>query len=499
MTSDIGVATGASEDTLRRSAKLAEASSGIRLQAPVDVIPQWLNGVAPNVLQVLQALQAAVYATDAQGRITFFNEAAATLWGCRPELGKSEWCGSWRLYWPDGRPMPHDECPMAVALKTGQASSGHEAIAERPDGSRIPFRAYPTPLYDESGVLTGAVNMLVDTSDRLDIERSQQFLAAIVESSDDPIVSKNLNGIIQSWNHAAERLFGYSPEEAIGSPIIMLIPPDLHAEETEILGRIRKGERVEHYETVRRRKDGTLVDVALTVSPIRNRRGEVVGASKIARDISERRRADEQQQLLLREMNHRVKNLFSLANGVIGLSARYAKTPAELAEAVRERISALARAHELTLPSIAPTPDQGSQETTLDALLRTIASPYAALGQKGEDRLALEGPEVAIGKNAITSFALLLHEAATNAAKYGALSTARGRVFVDWRIEGNEVRLTWRERGGPPVLGMPENVGFGTTLADATVGRQFGGKIVRDWQSEGLVLHLSVPVESLTR
>ena len=135
------------------------------------------------------------------------------------------------------------------------------------------------------------------------------------------------------------------------NPILMLIPPDLQEEEAEILGRIRRGERVEHYETIRRRKDGTLVDVSLTVSPIRNRRGEIVGASKIARDISERRRVEEQQRLLLREMNHRVKNLFSLASGVVGLTARYATTPAEMAEAVRQRIAALARAHELTLPT----------------------------------------------------------------------------------------------------------------------------------------------------
>lgn len=492
MTSDIGVATGALEDASRQSAKVNEAFGEIRLFASADVLPQLLNGMAPNVLQ---ALQAAVYVTDAQGRITFYNDAAAALWGCRPELGKSEWCGSWRLYWPDGRPMAHHDCPMAVALKSGKASSGHEAIAERPDGTRVPFRAYPTPIFDESGMLTGAVNMLVNTTDILEVERSHQFLGAIIASSEDAIVSKNLDGIIQSWNHAAVRLFGYLPEEAIGQPIIMLIPPDLHSEEVDILGRIRRGERVEHYETVRRRKDGTLVDVALTVSPIRNRRGEVVGASKIARDISERRRAEEQQQLLLREMSHRVKNLFSLASGVVGLSARYAKTPEEMAGAVRQRIGALARAHQLTLPTAA-TQDSASQPTTLDALLRTIVSPYADV-EDGDDRVILKGPEVAIGANAVTSFALLLHEVTTNAAKYGALSLPTGHVDVDWQIDGGELRLTWRERGGPAVPKEPGSVGFGTMLADATVGRQFGGKLARDWKGEGLVVRLSVPLERL--
>ena len=111
---------------------------------------------------LLEALPAAVYTTDARGRITFYNAAASALWGCSPELGKSEFCGSWKLYWPDGTPLPHDECPMAMALEQQRPIRGMEAVAERPDGTRVPFIPYPTPLFDASGALTGAVNMLVD-------------------------------------------------------------------------------------------------------------------------------------------------------------------------------------------------------------------------------------------------------------------------------------------------------------------------------------------------
>jgi PAS domain S-box-containing protein len=171
---------------------------------------------------LLQALPAAVYTTDAAGRITFYNEAAAALWGYRPELGKSEWCGSWRLYWPDGRPMPHGECPMAIALKEKRPIRGAEATAERPDGTRIPFLAYPTPLWDETGELTGAVNTLVDITDRKKVEDAAQRLAAIVEFSDDAILSKDLNGIITTLNPGAERLFGYTSEELIGKPVTIL-------------------------------------------------------------------------------------------------------------------------------------------------------------------------------------------------------------------------------------------------------------------------------------
>ena len=138
----------------------------------------WLSAAArePRLRDVLDALPAAVYTTDVEGRITYYNEAAAELWGCRPTLGSSQWCGSWRLYWPDGKPMRHDECPMAVALRECRPVRGGEAIAERPDGTRVPFIPSPTPLTDESGRMVGAVNMLVDITERKQAEESQALL-----------------------------------------------------------------------------------------------------------------------------------------------------------------------------------------------------------------------------------------------------------------------------------------------------------------------------------
>jgi PAS domain S-box-containing protein len=218
------------------------------------------------IQDILEALPEAVYTTDASGRITFYNSAAAAMWGVRPELGRSEFCGSWKLYWPDGRPLPHAECPMATALKEKRAIRGLEAIAERPDGTRIPFLAFPTPLFDGAGNLTGAVNMLLDLTDRTIADEATQRIAAIVQSSDDAILAKDLNGTIISWNRGAEQLFGYTAAEAIGKPVAMLIPLDRHNEEPHILGRIRRGERVDHYETIRRRKDGSLIEISLSVS-----------------------------------------------------------------------------------------------------------------------------------------------------------------------------------------------------------------------------------------
>lgn len=480
-----------------------------------------INGLP---FQLVQALPAAIYVTDARGRIVFYNEAAAALWGCEPELGVAEFCGSWRLYWPDGTPLPHDQCPAAIALKEERSVRGMRVVAERPNGTRVLLLAYPTPLFDTAGGLIGAVNMLVDITEREeeaqqaaairldnarlvkttekeieqrhDAEELSQRLAAIVESSDDAILTKDLNGIITSWNAAAQRLFGYTEDEVIGKSVTILIPEERHDEEPAILARIRCGERVDHYETVRQRKDGSLVDISITVSAVRNRDGKIIGASKIARDISERKRAEEQQQLLLGEMNHRIKNLFAVSNSVVALSARWAETPQELAAAVGERLSALARAHGLTLKQTYDGAVATAQSTTLKALLQTIVSPYNCDSADGQARIVIEGDDIEVAGGAVTSLALLLHEFATNAAKYGALSAPNGCIEVHCVDEDERFVVIWSERGGP--AGAPsESEGFGSLLARATVKGQLGGEIVREWTPQGLTIRLSAARDRL--
>jgi PAS domain S-box-containing protein len=389
---------------------------------PVPVADPLCGGEG-RLREMIDALPTAIYTTDAHGHLTYFNPAAVRLSGRVPELGTDQWCITWKIYRPDGTPVSHDECPMAIILKGGLVTPGVEYIAERPDGSRFWFSPYPSVLRDSEGRITGGINMLVDitgrkaadealrrseaalrtteeqfraivdstpecvkvvaadgtllhmnpaglemlgagsaeavgksvydliapefrgsfrafnericrgetgslafdmislgghrrqmetsarplwwrdgtivhlaitrdVTERSSKERAALLLSAIVDSSDDAIISKDLHGVVTSWNKSAERLFGYPAAEAIGHSIAdLIIPSDRQQEEQEILERLSRGERVDHFETIRRRKDGTLMDISLTISPVKDANGRIMGASKVARDISDRKRA----------------------------------------------------------------------------------------------------------------------------------------------------------------------------------------------------------------
>ena len=285
--------------------------------------------------KVLDNLPVAIYATDVAGRISYYNQAAANLVGRQPQLGKDEWCVTWRLYSPDGTPMPHDQCPMALALKENRPIRGAEAILERPDGTRVAFLPYPTPLRDAGGELVGAVNMLADLTDRKEMDSARAYLAAIVESSEDAIISKSLDGVVTSWNRGAEVVFGYRAEEMIGRPIAVLFPPDRLHEEDRILAQLQRGERVENFETVRRRKDGREIHVSVTISPVRNESGRIIGASKIARDVTEKNRTE----AALRDLNENLE--LRVAQRTRELGEANARLRAEVVE--RERAEAVLR------------------------------------------------------------------------------------------------------------------------------------------------------------
>ena len=216
-----------------------------------------------------------------------------------------------------------------------------------------------------------------------------RWLASIVESSDDAIVSKNLDGIITSWNRGAERIFGYTAEEAVGQPITIVIPQDRQDEERAILTRIRRGERIEHFETVRQRKHGSLIVVSLTVSPVKNAEGKIVGASKIARDITEQKRSQEQIATLAREAEHRSKNLLATVQATVNLSQ--SDTPEGLKQAIEGRIHGTCECHSLFVE----TRWIGAE---LSAIATHELAPYS---EKDERRVRIDGPQVLLEPNAL--------------------------------------------------------------------------------------------------
>jgi len=256
------------------------------------------EGPVVNFSQIFEYSPVAIYSCDKDGHITSYNRAVVQLWGREPELAKDLWCGSWKIYYPDGRPMPLDECPMARTLKEGIPFENEIITIEGPDHSFKALQIFSIPLFDGQNRLIGAHNTLIDITDRQLADTRQATLSAIVESSDDAIIGKKLDGTITSWNAAAQRIFGYTEQEILGKPITILIPSSMLGEEELILDNIKKGNRIDHFETMRLHKEGWQIPISLTVSPIKDSKGNIIGASKVVRDVSDRNIAETKQAIL---------------------------------------------------------------------------------------------------------------------------------------------------------------------------------------------------------
>jgi PAS domain S-box-containing protein len=310
-------------------------------------------------------------------------------------------------------------------------------------------------------------------------EERSRWLASIVEFSDDAIVSTNLDGAITSWNRGAERIFGYFAEEVVGKSITILLPPDRSDEEPTILNRVRRGEHVDHYETARQRKDGSRIDISLTVSPIKNRSGEIIGASKISRDITERKRNEAQIGILAREAEHRAKNM--LANVLATVHLSRSDTPDGLKRVIEGRVQALANVHSLVVQS-------GWTGAELRSIVAQELSPYF---RDGDGRAYIKGPLLLLEPDTAQAIAITLHELTTNAAKYGALSVSDGRVRVEWsQTQSGRVALRWTETHGPAVK-PPTHQGFGTRVIESMIGTHLKGQVRFVWSERGLACEIA--------
>ncbi|HTV70429.1 MAG TPA: PAS domain S-box protein, partial [Rhizobiaceae bacterium] len=407
-------------------------------------------------------------------------------WGTKPVLGDSRWNGFQALFRADGRPMKHEDSPMALAIREKHEVRDIIAFGGRPDGTRVLFKPFPTPIFNAAGDLVGAINTLIDLSSQQDADALGLRMSAVVDSSFDAIVSKDLNSVVTTWNEAAEKLFGYSAEEMIGQHISVLFPDDRLDEETNIIGRIQRGERVETFETVRRRKDGTLIPVSLTVSPIKDPTGQIVGASKIARDISANKDSERRIRLLMREVNHRVKNQYAVILSMIRETNKRAVSSADFERQVRERIMALSRSHDLLVLG-------EWKGTTIFELLLSQVTPFGS-----EEAVNMSGPSLMLNPNAVQYLGIAFHELATNSAKYGVLAGKKGTISIAWKVaagaEGERrLFLTWRETGGKPVV-KEKGRGFGTVVLERVAPQALSGTGAVSYDNNELIWTLEAPM-----
>jgi len=296
---------------------------------------------------------------------------------------------------------------------------------------------------------------------------------------------------------------------------LMLIPPErrngipleeiygqIHPDDREIMRkRIAEATAPDadgHYEVFYR---VTLADGALRWIRSRGKaffEGEgsgrkAVRLSGVLSDNTHQHVLEEAQQLLTRELNHRVKNLFAIANGMVSLTARTAKDPKEMATALRGRLSALSRAHELVQPPTVGSLHSGG-ELLLGYLIEAVLAPYF---ETHKDHIRIEGPPIRVGSQTTTALALVFHELATNAAKHGCLSVHEGHLVIHWTLEGGQVRLDWTETGGPSIETPPGFQGFGHQLTQRSIAGQLGGTLEREWRHEGLCAHMTFPLDRL--
>jgi two-component system CheB/CheR fusion protein len=362
----------------------------------------------------------------------------------------------------------------------------------RIDGNDTVFLMRIRPYRTVDDVIDGVVITFVDISASKRHEQLSARLAAIVESSQDAIIGHSFDGTITSWNAGAEAIFGYPASEAIGQPFAILVPQNQADEVPEVLEKIRRGQQIEHFEIDRVRKDGGRVDVSLTISPVRDASGNVIAASTIARDFSERKRAEQHRNLLMAELDHRVKNILMVVTSLVSQTLRGGGSAQEFAEDIQGRIQALSRVHNLLNV-------HGQSYADLRHLVEGELSVYRA---GSHNRVVIEGENtVRLTGRATQTLAMALHELATNAAKYGALSSDSGRVTVGWQVtnSGEQPRLllNWTESGGPPVT-APTRRGFGSQLIETILTRELDANVRRSFKAEGLRCTIELPLTDKT-
>ena len=433
----------------------------------------------------LSSIGDAVIATDTDGRVTFLNRIAQVLtgWGQEDAAGRPLE-SVFRIVDEHTRQPAENPAQRALVERRVVGLANHTLLVAR-DGTVRPIDDSGAPILDESGAVAGVVLVFRDIAERKASEEARARLAAIVESSDDAIVSKTLDGIILSWNAGAERIFGYPAVEVMGKPITLIIPSERLPEEHEILERLRRGERVEHFETVRVTKDGRRVDISLTISPIHDSEGQVVGASKVARDIADRKRAekalreaDRRKDEFIALLAHELRNpLAPLRNGLQVL--RLSDDPA-IREQTRQ-VMDRQLGHMVRLVDDLLDISRISQNKM--ELRRSVVSLADAVGSAIETARPLieaAGHELAVSLPAepvyldadLTRLAQVFANLLTNSAKY---TERGGQIWLTATLAGNAVVISVRDTGiGIPAAALPTVFDMFSQV-DRSIERSSGG------------------------
>ncbi|HEY6645143.1 chemotaxis protein CheB [Povalibacter sp.] len=338
----------------------------------------------------------------------------------------------------------------------------------------------------------GVVITFVDITERKHNEATRAQLASIVDSSQDAIIGHHLNGSITSWNSGAQRMFGYSADEIIGESIDVLVPANSPSEEAGILQRVSGGQRIEHFETELLCKDGQPIEVSLSISPIKDHTGQIIAASTIARDFTQRKYSEDQRNLLLAELDHRVKNTLMIISALVAQTIRHTDSPAAFGAIIEGRIQALSRVHNLL----------NLHDQTHAELRAVVAGELAAFGAGKDGRVVIDdGARVCLTAKATQTLAMAFHELCTNAAKYGALSTAEGAIQISWHVANSahppRLKIQWSESGGPPVS-PPTRRGFGSQLIERIVHYELQATVQRDFLAAGVHCSIEFPLTDKT-
>jgi PAS domain S-box-containing protein len=444
---------------------------------------------------LLGALPAAIYETDAAGCITYCNQAAVDLWGTRPRLGHDKWWQLARLYHYDGTPMMREDCPTERALKHGHSVCNLESILERPDGTRIPIMPYPTPLRDEAGCIVGVVNMTVDISERkkaeLALDERTVQLALATKAARVGSYTYNTDSDVMHVSEGYAVLHGL-PEGTVETTRSVwrarAHPEDLvRVEEVQRQAFHKQLSEFGIEYRISRSGESRWIESRSFISY--NPNGSPRRVIGINIDVTERKRAEDQQRVLVAELDHRVKNVLATVSAIVTQTQDAGGSTVDFVAALDSRIKSLARAHELL-----------SQSRWSGVSLAEIAwcefAPYSA------DNVECSGPNVTLKAEAAQAMAMVLHELTTNAAKYGAFSDRTGRVLLRWRWleNGSQGRLAieWREIGGPPVL-APQQSSYGTTIIRELIPFEFGGTVELTFPGDGVRCRIEIPAEWVSR